>query len=134
MRKVYIEGKLCIGPTFSKAEFALIKRNLAEQSGLETLADLLGSAGNIQRLKTLYLLHAHKEMCVCDLAEILDITDSAVSQHLRKLKDKNILKSRRNGQTIYYSLVSNIFTINLEVMFALDETKEQHAFALSERR
>jgi DNA-binding transcriptional ArsR family regulator len=134
MRKVYVEGKLCIGPTFSKAEFALIKRNLAEQKGLATLADLLGIAGNIQRLKTLYLLHAHKEMCVCDLAEVLELTDSAASQHLRKLKDKNIVKTRRKGQTIYYSLVSNIFTTNLEDMFGLDETKEQHAFALNERR
>lgn len=134
MRKVYIEGKLCIGPTFSKAEFALIKRNLSEQKGLATLADLLGSAGNIQRLKTLYLLHAHREMCVCDLAEVLELTVSAVSQHLRKLKDKNIVKTRRKGQTIYYSLVSIIFTTNLEDMFALDETREQHAFALSERR
>jgi DNA-binding transcriptional ArsR family regulator len=128
MKKVYIDGKLCIGPNFSKAEFALIKRNLAEQRGLTTLADLLGTAGNIQRLKILYLLHAHKEMCVCDLADVLGLTDSAVSQHLRKLKDKNIVKSRRQGQTIFYSLVSNIFTTNLEDMFAMEETKEPHSF------
>jgi DNA-binding transcriptional ArsR family regulator len=128
MKKVYIEGKLCIGPNFSKAEFAFIKRNLAEQKGLATLADLLGTAGNLQRLKILYLLHAHKEMCVCDLAEVLGLTDSAVSQHLRKLKDKNIVTSRRQGQTIFYSLVSNIFTTNLEDMFAMEETKEPHSF------
>lgn len=128
MKKVYIEGKLCIGPNFSKAEFALIKRNLAEQQGLTTLAELLGTAGNLQRLKILYLLHAHKEMCVCDLAEVLELTDSAVSQHLRKLKDKNVVKARRQGQTIFYSLVPNIFTANLEDMFAMDETKEQHSF------
>ncbi len=128
MRKVTVEGRLCIGPTFSKAEFTLIKRNLAAQKGLATLADLLNAAGNIQRLKIIYLLHAHKEMCVCDLAEVLELTDSAVSQHLRKLKDKNIVKSRRQGQTIYYSLVPNIFTTNLEDMFALDETREPHSF------
>lgn len=128
MKKVYIEGKLCIGPNFSKAEFALIKRNLIEQKGLATLADLLNAAGNTQRLKILYLLHAHKEMCVCDLAEVLELTDSAVSQHLRKLKDKNVVKARRQGQTIFYSLVPNIFTANLEDMFAMDETKEQHSF------
>jgi DNA-binding transcriptional ArsR family regulator len=132
MKKVYIEGKLCIGPTFSKAEFALIKRNLEAQRGLTTLANLLGTAGNIQRFKILYLLHAHKEMCVCDLAEILELSDSAASQHLRKLKDKNIVKTRRKGQTIFYSLVSNIFTTNLEDMFALDETKEEYAFILTE--
>jgi DNA-binding transcriptional ArsR family regulator len=133
MRKVYIEGKLCVGPSFSKAEFALIKRNLAEQKGLAMLADLLGIAGNIQRLKILYLLHAHKEMCVCDLAEVLELSDSAASQHLRKLKDKNIVKTRRKGQTIYYSLVPNVFTKNIEDMFAMEETKEQHAFVLNER-
>lgn len=134
MKRVYVDGKLCIGPNFSKAEFALIKRNLTEQKGLQTLADCLGVAGNLQRLKILYLLHAHKEMCVCDLAEVLELTDSAVSQHLRKLKDKNAVQSRREGQTIYYSLVQNVFTSNLEDMFAMDETREQHAFVLEERR
>ena len=133
MKKAYIDGKLCVGPTFTKAEFALIKRNLDEQKGLQTLANLLGLAGNPQRLRILYLLHAHREMCVCDLAEVLEISDSAVSQHLRKLKDKNIVKTRRKAQTIYYSLVQNTFTENVEDMFAMDETKEQHAFALRER-
>ncbi len=132
MRKVYVEGKICIGPSFSKAEFALIRRNLALQKGLATLADLHGVAGNQQRMKIIYLLHAHKEMCVCDLAEVLELTDSAVSQHLRKLKDKNIVKTRRQRQTIYYSLVSNIFTANIQDMFTLDETKEPHSFMLEE--
>lgn len=134
MKKILVEGKLCIGPNFSKAEFALIKRNLASQKGLATLADLLAVAGNSQRLKILYLLHAHHEMCVCDLAEVLELTDSAVSQHLRKLKDRNLVKTRRDGQTIFYSLVSNIFITNLQDMFGLDETQEQHAFALNERK
>ncbi len=133
MKKVYIDGKLCIGPNFTQAEFALIKRNLTEHKGLKTLADSLGVAGNPQRLNILYLLHAHKEMCVCDLAEVLALTDSAVSQHLRKLKDKNIVETRRAGQTIYYSLVKNVFTSSLIEMFGMDETKEQHAFVLNER-
>ena len=133
MKKISIDGTLCVGPTFSKAEFTLIKRNLAEQRGLKTLADSLGVAGNLQRLKILYLLHAHKEMCVCDLAEILELSDSAASQHLRKLKDKNMVKTRREKQTIYYSLVENVFTSNLRDMFILDETRTQHAFVWEER-
>jgi DNA-binding transcriptional ArsR family regulator len=133
MKRIYIDGKLCVGPNFSKAEFTLIKRNLAEQKGLKTFAESLAVAGNLQRLRILYLLHAHKEMCVCDLAEVLELTDSAASQHLRKLKDKNIVETRREGQTIFYSLVQNVFTSNLEDMFAMDETREQHAFVLEER-
>ena len=133
MKRVYIDGKLCVGPNFSKAEFTLIKRNVAEQKGLKTLAESLGVAGNLQRLKILYLLHAHKEMCVCDLAEVLELTDSAASQHLRKLKDKNIVQARRKAQTIFYSLVPNVFSSHLEHMFVIDETREEHAFVLDER-
>lgn len=133
MKKTYIEGKLCVGPNFSKAEFVLIKRNLTGQKGLKTLADSLGVSGNLQRLKILYLLHAHKEMCVCDLAEVLELTDSAVSQHLRKLKDKNIVECRRERQTIYYFLAQNVFTANMKDMFALYETRMQHAFVIEER-
>ncbi|MCL4510870.1 MAG: metalloregulator ArsR/SmtB family transcription factor [Bacteroidetes bacterium] len=132
MKKAYVEGSLCIGPTFSKAEFALIKRNLSEQRGLDTLADLLSVAGNRQRLRIIYLLHAHKEMCVCDLAECLKMNTSAVSQHLRKLKDKNIVCTRRDKQTIYYSLVPNVFTSNLRDMFEGEETKEPHSFMYKE--
>jgi len=55
-------------------------------------------------MKMLYLLEEENELCVCDLADILEMTIPAVSQHLRKLKDGNILQTRRNGQTIYYSL------------------------------
>ena len=132
MKKIRIDGKVCVGPTFSRAEFALIKRNLSNQHGLETLANLLALAGNTQRLKILYLLQLHKEMCVCDLAEALEVTGSAVSQHLRKLKDKNVVKARRQGQTIYYSMVRNIFTRNLEGMFTMDETRHIHSFMHTE--
>ena len=133
MKTIVIEGKVCVGPTFSRAEFALIKRNLADQRGLVTLAASLGAAGNLQRLKILYLLHAHKELCVCDLAEILELSDSAASQHLRKLKDKNMVKTRRDGQTIYYSLVQNVFTASLETMLGKAETKQPYAFIVEER-
>lgn len=134
MRKVYIDGECCIGPNFTDAEFTLIKRNLKNAKGLETLAASLAAAGNEQRLKILYLLHAHHEMCVCDLAEVLEMNDSAVSQHLRKLKDRNLVQPRRNGQTIFYALVQNVFTSNLQDMFMQDEAKVQHAFVLNEAK
>ena len=127
MRKVKVEGKICVGPTFSTAEFALIKRNLAEQQGLQSLAELFGLAANIHRLKILYLLHTHREMCVCDLAEVLEITESAVSQHLRRLKDRNLVKSRREGQTIYYSLVSADFSSHLHHFLKISQPTDRAA-------
>lgn len=68
------------------------------------LAQVLALAGNEVRLKILYLLEEEGELCPCDLSDILDMTIPAVSQHLRKLKDGNIIQFRKTGQTIYYSL------------------------------
>ncbi|MEO5582304.1 MAG: metalloregulator ArsR/SmtB family transcription factor [Saprospiraceae bacterium] len=68
------------------------------------LSNILALSGNEVRLKIIYLLEEENELCPCDLADILGMSIPAVSQHLRKLKDGNILQTRRNGQTIYYSL------------------------------
>lgn len=70
------------------------------------LASILSLAGNEVRLKILYLLEEENELCPCDIADILNMTVPAVSQHLRKLKDSSIIKHRKSGNTIYYSLES----------------------------
>jgi DNA-binding transcriptional ArsR family regulator len=49
-------------------------------------------------------LEEENELCPCDLSDVLGMSIPAVSQHLRKLKDGNIIEARRDGQTIYYSL------------------------------
>jgi len=128
MKKVLIEGTLCIGPNFTNAEFKLMKDNLYSQKGLKTLSGLLEAAGNLSRLKILYLLHAHKKMCVCDIAEVLGLSVSAVSQHLKKLRDKNIVRTERQAQTIYYELNENIFSDKLEELFMMEERKEEFAY------
>ena len=128
MKKILVEGHYCIGPHFSDGEFVLIKRNLEEQNGLDTLADLLGVVGNPKRLKIVYLLFAHNELCVCDLAEILKVTDSAISQHLRKLKDKHIVKYRKDSQSVYYSLEEKKFTKLLTEYLVLPEVKKKFDF------
>lgn len=68
------------------------------------LSGLLALTGNEVRLKILFLLEEEKELCPCDLSDILEMSIPAVSQHLRKLKDRNIIEGRRDGQTIFYSL------------------------------
>jgi len=68
------------------------------------LTDILKLAGNDVRLKVLFLLSKEDELCPCDLADILDMTVPAVSQHLRKLKDGGLLKSYRDGKQIFYAL------------------------------
>lgn len=68
-------------------------------------SNVLALAGNEVRLKILYLLEEEKELCPCDLADILEMSIPAVSQHLRKMKDGNLIQTRRSGQTIFYSLI-----------------------------
>ncbi len=76
----------------------------AIEKPLMKLTHILALAGNDVRLKILYLLEEEDELCPCDLSDILGMSIPAISQHLRKLKDGNIIESRKEGQTIYYSL------------------------------
>ncbi|MCC9070958.1 MAG: metalloregulator ArsR/SmtB family transcription factor [Flavobacterium circumlabens] len=68
------------------------------------LSNGLELAGNKVRLRILFLLYEEKRLCVCDLSDILGMTISAVSQHLRKLRDRNLIVTERESQTIFYSL------------------------------
>ena len=76
----------------------------ANQKAFKALSGSLALAGNEARLKILFLLEEENELCPCDLSDILGMSIPAVSQHLRKLKDGNIIEGRRDGQTIFYSL------------------------------
>ena len=82
------------------------------QKSFASLSNILALAGNEVRLKIIYLLEKEKELCPCDLADILGMSIPAVSQHLRKLKDGNIVETRKEGQTIYYSLTQE----NLKIL------------------
>ena len=124
-KQILVEGHLCIGPHITDEEFSLIKKNINQLEGLNTLANLLSVVGNAVRLKIVYLLYAHNELCVCDLAEILQMSDSAVSQHLRKLKDRLIVKSRKDSQTVYYSLESKLFMDILSQYFVIPEVQNR---------
>ena len=78
----------------------------------EHLANSLSLAGNAVRLKIIFLLQEESQLCVCDLSDILGMNVSAISQHLRKLKDGKIITSKKTGQTIFYSMsaeYANIF-------------------------
>lgn len=76
-------------------------------SSLSDLSNVLALVGNEVRLKIVYLLHTEKELCPCDLSDILQITVPAVSQHLRKLKDGGLVRPRKSAQTVYYSLTES---------------------------
>jgi DNA-binding transcriptional ArsR family regulator len=95
----------CIRPYADQVLIGECKKKLQKaETSFSRLSQVLSLAGNDVRMKMIFLLEEENELCVCDLADILEMTIPAVSQHLRKLKDGNILQTRRSGQTIYYSL------------------------------
>ena len=72
----------------------------------EELVDLAGFFkvfGDVTRIKILCVL-LQSEMCVCDLAQTLNMTQSAISHQLRMLKQKKLVTNRREGKTVFYSL------------------------------
>ena len=75
------------------------------------LGQFLSLSGNEVRLKIMFLLEEEKEICPCDLSDILGMSIPAISQHLRKLKDGNIIEARKVRQTIFYSLRSEHLTV-----------------------
>ncbi|RBL89784.1 ArsR/SmtB family transcription factor [Chitinophaga flava] len=83
----------------------------ANERAFTQLSGILSLAGNDVRLKILYLLEEEKELCPCDLSDILGMSIPAISQHLRKMKDGNIVESRKVGQTILYSIRAEHFKL-----------------------
>ncbi len=84
---------------------------------LYDLADLFKIFGDTTRIKILYCLF-EKEMCVGDIAEVLGVTQTAVSHQLRILKTNKLVKFRKDGKLVYYSLsdehVTNIIDLGME--------------------
>lgn len=93
-----------------------IRRELPDDSTLFDLADLFKIFGDTTRIKILYALF-ESELCVCALAELLDVSQSAVSHQLRILKDAELVTRRREGKTIYYSLADEHVRAIIEMGF-----------------
>jgi DNA-binding transcriptional ArsR family regulator len=92
------------------------RRQSASSRDLARLSQMFKLLGDPTRLKILMALLA-VEMCVCDLAALLAISESAVSHQLRRLKDRMLVKSRRQGQVLYYSLNDDHVTDLIRVGF-----------------
>ena len=79
-----------------------------DDKALKNKAKLFSLLGNEVRLKIVRLFLCYEKMCVCDLADVLDMKQSPISQHLRKLKDGGVLKNKRDGMTVFYSIEENV--------------------------
>jgi ArsR family transcriptional regulator, arsenate/arsenite/antimonite-responsive transcriptional repressor len=66
-----------------------------------------------------------EDLCVCELVEILQISQPAVSQHMRKLKNAKLVKERRNGQWVFYSLDGSIYPFFEKVLESIPDVSEE---------
>lgn len=79
---------------------------LPDDEMLWDMADLFKIFGDSTRIKILYLLFEY-ELCVCDIAHILNMTQSAISHQLKILKTARLIKHRKDGKVVFYSLSDN---------------------------
>ena len=100
----------CVHPeTVARAQAALEDEATSIQ-----LAELFGALADATRAKIIHTL-ARQELCTCDLAAVVDITDSGASQHLRVLRALRLVKSRRQGKYVYYRLEDAHVALLLQV-------------------
>jgi ArsR family transcriptional regulator, lead/cadmium/zinc/bismuth-responsive transcriptional repressor len=97
---------LCMVRTVHIDRIKQAGRESIPESDLLRLASIFKVMGDPTRLRIITALQGG-EMCVCDLAAYLNLTESAVSHQLRRLRELNLIKNRREGQILFYSLDDN---------------------------
>jgi DNA-binding transcriptional ArsR family regulator len=94
----------CQPPETGRELVARWKKSMRFTPDLDERAAVLGVVAQPTRLRLFYLLEQIGEVCVCDLGDILGVTQSAVSQHLAKFKAYGLVTVRRDNQTLFYRL------------------------------
>lgn len=93
-----------------------VSNNIPNDSILYKLSDLFKILGDNTRVKILWALDQN-EMCVCDIANVLNMSKSSISHQLSTLRRSNVVKCRRNGKEVYYTLddehIKQLFEVGL---------------------
>jgi DNA-binding transcriptional ArsR family regulator len=116
-RAKIVEENGCLVRIVHLDRVAKARAKAVNEKDLANLALFYKALGDLTRLTIITSLR-HGEMCVCDLAAYMHLSESAVSHQLRRLKDLGLIKNRRDGQVLYYSLaddhVAEIIRMGLE--------------------
>lgn len=113
----------CIRPEADEHKLARLRKDAFATDHLVALAAYFSAVSNETRLRMLYVLWQAGELCVCDLADIFEITQPAVSRHLKILREKALVEARRDAQTIYYRICTdNLFARMLVRFFDEQDT------------
>ncbi len=99
----HVEVECCDAVVTHEDIIRAVEQKLPEEETIRELADFYKVFGDATRVRILCVL-LQAEVCVCDLAELLGMTQSAISHQLRVLKQMKLVKNRREGKTVFYSL------------------------------
>lgn len=107
VRRLKIEGVECCDENCIHTDrLRVVREQMPEEGQLSDLADLFKVFGDSTRIRILFVLF-ESEVCVCDLAETLNMNQSAISHQLKILKQAKLVTSRREGKSVFYSLADD---------------------------
>jgi len=90
---------------------AFVQKQALPARTIERVSRLFSALSDPTRLKILHALTVTEELCVCDLAALAELSVSAVSHQLRLLRDRDLVRARRDGRMVYYSLADDHISI-----------------------
>jgi DNA-binding transcriptional ArsR family regulator len=97
------KSDLCQVSIINDKKVKAVKRQMLKDNTFANLSDVFKALGDNTRVRILYAL-SKEELCVCDISAVLDMSLSAVSHQLRILRNQKIVKNRKEGKIVYYSL------------------------------
>ena len=105
-----------------------VRKNMPQEETLYGLAELFKVFGDSTRVRILWALD-EAEMCVCDIAVLLNMTQSAISHQLRVLKQARLVKNRKDGKVVYYSLDDeHVKAIFNQGLIHINENKDEEGY------
>jgi DNA-binding transcriptional ArsR family regulator len=102
---------LCSINEIDPEKVAFVQKKALPEQTVERLSRLFSALSDPTRLKILHALTVTEELCVCDLAALAELSVSAVSHQLRLLRDRDLVRARRDGRMVYYSVADDHIAI-----------------------
>ena len=104
-------SNLCSISEIDPEKVALVQKQALPENTVERLSRLFSALSDPTRLKILHALTVTEELCVCDLAALAELSVSAVSHQLRLLRDRDLVRARREGRMVFYSIADDHIAI-----------------------
>ena len=104
MNETDLTSNLCNISEIDPEKVAFVQKKAMPEQTIERLSRLFSALSDPTRLKILHALTVTEELCVCDLAALAELSVSAVSHQLRLLRDRDLVRARREGRMVFYSV------------------------------